>query len=162
MFSFTHDVHSLLKPTSMLRHVLHQPTHMDMTRLCTSHYPVFLSALQCPYVCHLLYLLTRKEDVKYFRVRALLQLQQKMVGFYLAVLHTLFHLSTKITFWDILEHESLRSVEIKSKGQFLGVVMTFVMVFCCREYSLISWACCHSISSTVPTWWPLLCPETAR
>ncbi|ELT95219.1 hypothetical protein CAPTEDRAFT_165501 [Capitella teleta] len=32
----------------------------------------------CPFVCHLLYLLTRKQDVTAFRVRALLQLQRKM------------------------------------------------------------------------------------
>ncbi|XP_037979109.1 centromere protein I isoform X3 [Motacilla alba alba] len=32
----------------------------------------------CPYVCHLLYLLTRKENVKPFRIRMLLDLQAKM------------------------------------------------------------------------------------
>ncbi|XP_025131661.2 centromere protein I isoform X4 [Bubalus bubalis] len=32
----------------------------------------------CPYVCHLLYLLTKKENVKPFRVRKLLDLQAKM------------------------------------------------------------------------------------
>ncbi|NXK84323.1 CENPI protein, partial [Amazona guildingii] len=32
----------------------------------------------CPYVCHVLYLLTRKENVKPFRVRRLLDLQAKM------------------------------------------------------------------------------------
>uniref|UniRef100_A0A8C3XCT5 Centromere protein I n=1 Tax=Cyanoderma ruficeps TaxID=181631 RepID=A0A8C3XCT5_9PASS len=32
----------------------------------------------CPYVCHVLYLLTRKENVKPFRIRQLLDLQAKM------------------------------------------------------------------------------------
>ncbi|XP_005992057.2 centromere protein I [Latimeria chalumnae] len=32
----------------------------------------------CPYICHLLYLLTRRENVKPFRVRRLLDLQSKM------------------------------------------------------------------------------------
>ncbi|XP_007669732.2 centromere protein I [Ornithorhynchus anatinus] len=32
----------------------------------------------CPYICHLLYLLTRRENVKPFRVRKLLDLQAKM------------------------------------------------------------------------------------
>ncbi|XP_075429185.1 centromere protein I isoform X2 [Ascaphus truei] len=32
----------------------------------------------CPYLCHLLYLLTQKENVKPFRVRKLLELQSKM------------------------------------------------------------------------------------
>ncbi|XP_016153800.1 PREDICTED: centromere protein I [Ficedula albicollis] len=32
----------------------------------------------CPFVCHVLYLLTRKENVKAFRIRALLDLQAKM------------------------------------------------------------------------------------
>ncbi|XP_065545641.1 centromere protein I isoform X2 [Lathamus discolor] len=32
----------------------------------------------CPYICHVLYLLTRKENVKPFRVRRLLDLQAKM------------------------------------------------------------------------------------
>ncbi|KAM4621224.1 centromere protein I [Polymixia lowei] len=32
----------------------------------------------CPYVCHLLYLLTRKESVRLFRVRKLLDLQSKL------------------------------------------------------------------------------------
>ncbi|NXE83641.1 CENPI protein, partial [Cochlearius cochlearius] len=45
-------------------------------------YGFFFSFLQdekmCPYVCHLLYLLTRKESVKPFRVRRLLDLQAKM------------------------------------------------------------------------------------
>ncbi|XP_071613663.1 centromere protein I [Heliangelus exortis] len=45
-------------------------------------YGIFFSFLQdekmCPYVCHLLYLLTRKESVKPFRVRRLLDLQSKM------------------------------------------------------------------------------------
>ncbi|KFQ83205.1 Centromere protein I, partial [Phaethon lepturus] len=45
-------------------------------------YGFFFSFLQdekmCPYVCHLLYLLTRKENVKPFRVRRLLDLQAKM------------------------------------------------------------------------------------
>lgn len=34
---------------------------------------------QTPYVCHLLYLLTRKEDVRLYRVRKLLELQTKLV-----------------------------------------------------------------------------------
>ncbi|XP_048653282.1 centromere protein I [Marmota marmota marmota] len=34
--------------------------------------------LNCPYVCHLLYLLTKKENVKPFRVRKLLDLQAKI------------------------------------------------------------------------------------
>ena len=34
---------------------------------------------QCPHICHLLYLMTRKADVKLFRVRALLKLQDRMV-----------------------------------------------------------------------------------
>ncbi|KAI1234724.1 hypothetical protein IHE44_0003100 [Lamprotornis superbus] len=45
-------------------------------------YGFFFSFLQdekmCPYVCHLLYLLTRKENVKPFRIRILLDLQAKM------------------------------------------------------------------------------------
>ncbi|KFP86906.1 Centromere protein I, partial [Apaloderma vittatum] len=45
-------------------------------------YGFFFSFLQdekmCPYVCHVLYLLTRKESVKPFRVRRLLDLQVKM------------------------------------------------------------------------------------
>ncbi|NXV50120.1 CENPI protein, partial [Uria aalge] len=45
-------------------------------------YGFFFSFLQdekmCPYVCHLLYLLTRKESVKPFRIRRLLDLQVKM------------------------------------------------------------------------------------
>lgn len=32
----------------------------------------------CPYVCHLLYLLTRKENVRVYRVRKLLELQSKL------------------------------------------------------------------------------------
>ncbi|NXD86624.1 CENPI protein, partial [Halcyon senegalensis] len=45
-------------------------------------YGFFFSFLQdekmCPHVCHLLYLLTRKENVKPFRIRRLLDLQAKM------------------------------------------------------------------------------------
>ncbi|XP_010630034.1 centromere protein I-like isoform X2 [Fukomys damarensis] len=45
-------------------------------------YGFFFASLQdgalCPYVCHLLYLLTKKESVKPFRVRKLLDLQAKM------------------------------------------------------------------------------------
>ncbi|XP_068812895.1 centromere protein I [Struthio camelus] len=45
-------------------------------------YGFFFSFLQdekmCPYVCHLLYLLTRRESVKPFRIRRLLDLQAKM------------------------------------------------------------------------------------
>ncbi|XP_041252544.1 centromere protein I [Onychostruthus taczanowskii] len=45
-------------------------------------YGFFFSFLQdenlCPYICHLLYLLTRKENVKPFRIRILLDLQAKM------------------------------------------------------------------------------------
>ncbi|XP_053846038.1 centromere protein I [Vidua macroura] len=45
-------------------------------------YGFFFSFLQdeklCPYVCHLLYLLTRKEHVKPFRIRILLDLQARM------------------------------------------------------------------------------------
>ncbi|XP_074738651.1 centromere protein I [Strix uralensis] len=45
-------------------------------------YGFFFSFLQdekmCPYVCHLLYLLTRKENVRPFRIRRLLDLQAKM------------------------------------------------------------------------------------
>ncbi|XP_074863962.1 centromere protein I [Carettochelys insculpta] len=45
-------------------------------------YGFFFCSLQddklCPYVCHLLYLLTRKESVKPFRVRRLIDLQAKM------------------------------------------------------------------------------------
>ncbi|XP_023559227.1 centromere protein I [Octodon degus] len=45
-------------------------------------YGVFFASLQddalCPYVCHLLYLLTKKDNVKPFRVRKLLDLQAKM------------------------------------------------------------------------------------
>ncbi|KAG7465055.1 hypothetical protein MATL_G00172050 [Megalops atlanticus] len=32
----------------------------------------------CPYICHLLYLLTRKESIRHYRVRKLLDLQSKM------------------------------------------------------------------------------------
>lgn len=45
-------------------------------------YGIFFSFLNdeklCPYICHVLYLLTRKENVKPFRVRRLLDLQSKM------------------------------------------------------------------------------------
>ncbi|XP_010713315.1 centromere protein I [Meleagris gallopavo] len=45
-------------------------------------YGIFFSFLNdeklCPYICHVLYLLTRKENVKPFRVRRLLDLQAKM------------------------------------------------------------------------------------
>ncbi|XP_059106383.1 centromere protein I [Peromyscus eremicus] len=45
-------------------------------------YGFFFASLQddalCPHVCHLLYLLTKKENVKPFRVRKLLDLQAKM------------------------------------------------------------------------------------
>uniref|UniRef100_A0A2K6FV71 Centromere protein I n=1 Tax=Propithecus coquereli TaxID=379532 RepID=A0A2K6FV71_PROCO len=45
-------------------------------------YGFFFASLQddalCPYVCHFLYLLTKKENVKPFRVRKLLDLQAKM------------------------------------------------------------------------------------
>ncbi|XP_049624233.1 LOW QUALITY PROTEIN: centromere protein I-like [Suncus etruscus] len=45
-------------------------------------YGFFFASLQddtlCPYVCHFLYLLTKKEHVKPFRVRKLLSLQAKM------------------------------------------------------------------------------------
>uniref|UniRef100_A0A8I3NS71 Centromere protein I n=1 Tax=Canis lupus familiaris TaxID=9615 RepID=A0A8I3NS71_CANLF len=45
-------------------------------------YGFFFASLQddalCPYACHLLYLLTKKENVKPFRVRKLLDLQAKM------------------------------------------------------------------------------------
>ncbi|NXN56091.1 CENPI protein, partial [Rynchops niger] len=45
-------------------------------------YGFFFSFLQdekmCPYVCHVLYLLTRKESVRPFRIRRLLDLQVKM------------------------------------------------------------------------------------
>uniref|UniRef100_A0A8C6S038 Centromere protein I n=2 Tax=Nannospalax galili TaxID=1026970 RepID=A0A8C6S038_NANGA len=45
-------------------------------------YGFFFASLQddalCPYVCHLLYLLTKKENVKPFRVRKLLDLQTKI------------------------------------------------------------------------------------
>ncbi|XP_067404509.1 centromere protein I [Emydura macquarii macquarii] len=45
-------------------------------------YGFFFCSLQdeklCPYVCHLLYLLTRRENVKPFRVRRLVDLQAKM------------------------------------------------------------------------------------
>ncbi|KAH1165672.1 centromere protein I [Mauremys mutica] len=45
-------------------------------------YGFFFCSLQdeklCPYVCHLLYLLTRRESVKPFRVRRLVDLQAKM------------------------------------------------------------------------------------
>ncbi|XP_006137500.2 centromere protein I [Pelodiscus sinensis] len=45
-------------------------------------YGFFFCSLQdeklCPYICHLLYLLTRKENVKPFRVRRLIDLQAKM------------------------------------------------------------------------------------
>ena len=38
------------------------------------------SVFQTPYVCHLLYLLSRREDVKLHRVRHLLQYQKDMVS----------------------------------------------------------------------------------
>ncbi|KAL2304456.1 hypothetical protein Nmel_013207, partial [Mimus melanotis] len=45
-------------------------------------YGFFFSFLQdekmCPYICHVLYLLTRKENVRPFRIRVLLDLQAKM------------------------------------------------------------------------------------
>ncbi|XP_057574366.1 centromere protein I isoform X2 [Hippopotamus amphibius kiboko] len=48
-------------------------------------YGFFFASLQddalCPYACHLLYLLTKKENVKPFRVRKLLDLQAKMIYF---------------------------------------------------------------------------------
>ncbi|NXU61127.1 CENPI protein, partial [Horornis vulcanius] len=55
-------------------------------------YGFFFSFLQdekmCPYVCHLLYLLTRKENVKPFRIRRLLDLQAKMVSLFQILLET--------------------------------------------------------------------------
>ncbi|NXY76252.1 CENPI protein, partial [Glareola pratincola] len=60
-------------------------------------YGFFFSFLQdekmCPYVCHLLYLLTRKENVKPFRIRRLLDLQGKMgMQSYLQALLSLYKL----------------------------------------------------------------------
>ncbi|NXW87812.1 CENPI protein, partial [Alopecoenas beccarii] len=60
-------------------------------------YGFFFSFLQeekmCPFVCHLLYLLTRKENVKPFRVRRLLDLQAKMgAQSYLQALLSLYKL----------------------------------------------------------------------
>ncbi|XP_058392321.1 centromere protein I isoform X1 [Diceros bicornis minor] len=56
--------------------------HKDQINLL---YGFFFASLQddalCPYVCHLLYLLTKKENVKPFRVRKLLDLQAKMIYF---------------------------------------------------------------------------------
>ncbi|XP_010158668.1 PREDICTED: centromere protein I-like, partial [Eurypyga helias] len=47
----------------------------------------------CPYICHLLYLLTRKENVKPFRVRKLLDLQATMgMQSYLQALLSLYKL----------------------------------------------------------------------
>ncbi|KFV73146.1 Centromere protein I, partial [Dryobates pubescens] len=56
--------------------------YIDSKEQLHALYAVFFHLLQdekmCPYVCHLLYLLTRKENVKPFRVRRLLELQAKM------------------------------------------------------------------------------------
>ncbi|RMB98318.1 hypothetical protein DUI87_25223 [Hirundo rustica rustica] len=55
---------------------------IDQKEQLNALYGFFFSFLQdekvCPYVCHLLYLLTRKENVKPFRIRRLLDLQAKM------------------------------------------------------------------------------------
>ncbi|XP_021044107.1 centromere protein I [Mus pahari] len=55
---------------------------IDHKKQIYSLYGFFFASLQddtlCPYVCHLLYLLTKKENVKPFRVRKLLDLQAKM------------------------------------------------------------------------------------
>ncbi|NXA24962.1 CENPI protein, partial [Ibidorhyncha struthersii] len=60
-------------------------------------YGFFFSFLQdekmCPYVCHVLYLLTRKESVRPFRIRRLLDLQAKMgMQSYLQALLSLYKL----------------------------------------------------------------------
>ncbi|NXP43373.1 CENPI protein, partial [Heliornis fulica] len=55
---------------------------LDRKKEIHALYGFFFSFLQddkmCPFVCHLLYLITRKENVKPFRVRRLLDLQSKM------------------------------------------------------------------------------------
>ncbi|XP_028635724.1 centromere protein I [Grammomys surdaster] len=55
---------------------------IDHKKQINSLYGFFFASLQddtlCPYVCHLLYLLTKKENVKPFRARKLLDLQAKM------------------------------------------------------------------------------------
>ncbi|ERE65839.1 centromere protein I-like protein [Cricetulus griseus] len=55
---------------------------IDRKKQISLLYGFFFASLQddalCPYVCHLLYLLTKKENVKPFRVRKLLDLQVKM------------------------------------------------------------------------------------
>nr|BAC31525.1 unnamed protein product [Mus musculus] len=55
---------------------------IDHKKQISSLYGFFFASLQddtlCPYVCHLLYLLTKRENVKPFRVRKLLDLQAKM------------------------------------------------------------------------------------
>ncbi|XP_064639090.1 centromere protein I-like isoform X2 [Lineus longissimus] len=53
----------------------------DVAKLQALYGPLFYftqSKAICPYVCHLLYLLTRKEDVSLHRIRHLLNLQQKI------------------------------------------------------------------------------------
>jgi len=40
---------------------------------------LLVCGLQRPHLCHLLYLLTRKDDVRPFRIRALLQIHQASV-----------------------------------------------------------------------------------
>lgn len=63
---------------------------------------------QTPYICHLLYLLTRKEDVRLYRVRKLLELQTKLVIIFIVDLSTIskkinrndfhyFHVSISLT-----------------------------------------------------------------
>ncbi|XP_060230528.1 centromere protein I isoform X3 [Meriones unguiculatus] len=55
---------------------------IDQKKQINLLYGFFFASLQddalCPHICHLLYLLTKKENVKPFRVRKLLDLQAKM------------------------------------------------------------------------------------
>ncbi|XP_025789578.1 centromere protein I [Puma concolor] len=63
----------------ILEDALFLPGKVTAIIIPTLSYTIFDNlTLKCPYVCHLLYLLTRKENVKPFRVRKLLGLQAKM------------------------------------------------------------------------------------
>uniref|UniRef100_A0A8C7F7W2 Centromere protein I n=1 Tax=Oncorhynchus kisutch TaxID=8019 RepID=A0A8C7F7W2_ONCKI len=62
-----------------------------------------------PYICHLLYLLTRRESVRPFRVRKLLDLQTKMVNKYSIVLFKCF--------WSMVKYHHLEVPSLSSSVQ---------------------------------------------
>lgn len=56
----------------------HLDGHKDVHALYGTIFYFLENDLMCPYVCHLLYLLTRREDVRLFRVRALINVQKRV------------------------------------------------------------------------------------